>query len=53
MVFMEDENNEDLTDLTFVNQKWRWCANFVRQLFLQGITLAISALILPTRHKNS
>jgi hypothetical protein len=51
---MEDENDEDLTYLTFVKlQKWRWCANFVQKLFLQGITLAISALLLPTRHKNS
>jgi len=50
---MEDENDEDLTYLTFVNQKWRWCANFVQKLFLQGITLAIYALLLPARHKNS
>lgn len=54
MDLMEDENDEDLTYLTFVShKKWRWCAYFVQKLFSQGTTLAISALLLPTRHKNS
>ena len=34
-------------------QKWSWCANSVQKLFSQRRTLAISALFLPTRHKNS
>lgn len=54
MDLMEDENNEDLTYLTFVSHKNGDGVHILcEKLFSQGTTLAISALLLPTRHKNS
>ena len=53
MDLMEDENDEDLTYLTFVSHKNGDGVHILcEKLFSQGTTLAISALLLPTRHKT-
>ena len=54
MDLMEDENDEDLTYLTFVSHKNEGSVQILySKLCLQGITLAGYVLFKLTRHKIS